>query len=155
MPSRLKKFVQSWVINTLAVLVAVSLVQGIRFPDHTLLARVFWAFTTSLLLGVLNAFIRPIIMFLALPVLIFTLGLFMFVINALLLYLVAIVLNPHFQVDGFWAAFWGALIISFVSMLLNGLTGTGGTRIEVRRGRRRHPRRRDSGGGDDGPVIDV
>lgn len=153
MPSKLKKFVQSWLINTLAVLVAVSLVQGIRFPDHTLLARVFWAFTTSLLLGILNAFIRPILMFLALPLLIFTLGLFMFVINALLLYLVSILLQPHFVVDGFWAAFWGALVISFVSLVLNGLTGTGGTRIQVRRERRR--RHRNSGGGDDGPVIDI
>ena len=108
-------------INTLAVLVAVYLVPGIHFKDHSILTP----FVVSLVLGILNAFIRPVIMLLALPLLIFTLGLFMLVINALLLYLVGFVLQAHFQVDGFWAAFWGALVISLVSLALNSLTGSG------------------------------
>ena len=59
-------------------------------------------------------------------------------------------LVKSFVVANFWAAFWGSLIISFVSLILNTLTGTGGSRIEFRRGKRR------SGRGDgDGPVIDV
>jgi putative membrane protein len=148
MPPKLKRFIQSWIINTLAVLVAVYIVPGIHFVEHSWVTP----FVVSLVLGVLNAFIRPIIMLLALPLLIFTLGLFMLVINALLLYFVGIVLQAHFQVDGFMAAFWGALIISLVSVALNSLTGIGGSRIEFRRGGRRPPGP-DAGG--NGPVIDV
>lgn len=143
-PPRLKKFIQSWIINTAAVLVAVSIVPGIHYD------RTVDLFVASLLLGILNAFFRPILLLLALPLLIFSLGLFVLVINALLLYFVGLLLQG-FQVDGFWAAFWGALIISIVSLVLNSLTGTGGSRIEFRRGRRRPPG--SNGGG--GPVIDV
>ena len=144
MPPRLKKFIQSWIINTAAVLVAVSIVPGIHY-DKTVDLLV-----ASLLLGILNAFFRPILLLLALPLLIFSLGLFVLVINALLLYFVGLLL-PGFQVGGFWAAFWGALIISIVSLVLNSLTRTGNSRIEFRRGRR--PPGSDGGGG--GPVIDV
>ena len=77
----------------------------------------------SLLLGILNAFVRPILMLLALPLLIFTLGLFTLVINALLLYFVGVLMGPYFQVDSFGFAFLGALIISIVSIALNVLTG--------------------------------
>jgi putative membrane protein len=89
-------------------------------------------------------------MLLALPLLIFTLGLFTLVINALLLYLVGILLEPHFKVDSFGAAFLGALIISVVSVALNILTGAGSTRVTF--SRRRPPPKSD---GDNGPVIDV
>jgi len=141
-----KKFLQSWAINTLAVLVAVYVVPGIRFKDDSL-----WTpFVTSLVLGILNAFIRPVLMFLALPLLIFTLGLFTLVINALLLYFVSFLLSRYFEVDSFGSAFLGALVISIVSMLLNLLTG--GTRARVRGERRRRPPDADDGGG---PVIDV
>src|SRR6266567_225151 len=126
----LKKFIQSWLINTLAVLVAVYLVKGIHYekPLDLLVA--------SLLLGILNAVLRPVLMFLTLPLLLFTLGLFTLVINALLLYFVGYVLRPHFYVDGFWSAFWGALIISFVGLILNSMTGTRESRFRVERGRR-------------------
>jgi putative membrane protein len=144
MSPKLKKFIQSWVINTLAVAIVVNVVPGIHSekPLDWLIA--------SLLLGILNAFLRPILLLLALPLLIFTLGLFILVINALLLYLVGIFLRPHFYVDTFWSAFWGALIISIVSVLLNSLTGSGESRIHVHHNRRPPP---SSGGG--GPVIDV
>src|SRR6266567_4431850 len=98
-----KKFIQSWLINTLAVLVAVYVVKGIHYEQPLDL------FVASLLLGILNAVLRPILLILALPLLLFTLGLFMLVINALLLYFVGFVLHPHFYVDSFGAAFWGAL----------------------------------------------
>jgi putative membrane protein len=139
---------QSWAINTLAVLVAVYVVPGIRFKDESL-----WTpFVTSLVLGILNAFIRPILMLWALPLLIFTLGLFRLVINALLLYFVGFLLRRFFEVDGFGAAFLGALVISIVSVLLNLLVGGGSSR--VRFVRRRSPP--DSGrGGGGGPVIDI
>jgi putative membrane protein len=146
-PSQFKQFLQSWIINTLAVLVAVYLVKGIHYqqPLDLLVA--------SLLLGILNSFLRPILMLLALPLLIFTLGLFMLVINAVLLYFVGFLLKPHFFVDGFGAAFKGALIISLVSLVLNFLTGTRRSRIQIRRGPQPPGPNRPGGGG--GPVIDV
>jgi putative membrane protein len=91
-------------------------------------------------------------MFLALPLVIFTLGLFMLVINALLLYFVGNLLAPQFRVDSFWDAFWGALIISVVSLILNMLTGAGRAKIKIER--HRSPPGRGQGGGD-GPVIDI
>ena len=138
-----KKFIQSWLINTLAVLVAVYLVPGMKYERWLDLV------IASLVLGILNSILRPVLMFLALPLVIVTLGFFMLVINALLLYFVGYLLQPHFYVETFWAAFWGALVISFISLVLNTLTGTGSSRIRVQR-RRRPP---DHHG--EGPVIDV
>jgi putative membrane protein len=143
---RLLRFLQSWVINTFAVLVAAIILQGhiaYKSPADLIVA--------SLLLGILNAFVRPILMLLALPLLIFTLGLFTLVINALLLSLVSFFLKPDFQVDGFRYAFLGALIISIVSIALNVMTG--GARVTVRR--RRSPPPKNSNDDDDKPVIDV
>lgn len=144
MSPKLRKFLQSWLINTLAVAVACAILRkGIHYDS------LFDLLIASLLLGILNSFVRPILLLVALPLLIFTLGLFVFVINALLLYFVGSILRG-FHVDSFWWAFGGAIIISLVSLILNGMTGTGNSRIEVRRG---PPPKSDSGG--DGPVIDV
>ena len=106
----------------------------------------------SFVLGLLNAFLRPILLLLALPLLIFTLGLFTLVINAVMLYFVGFLLQPHFYVDGFWPAFKGAVIISIVSLLMNWLTGTDRSRVIFRRGQPPSNPDRSSG---DGPVIDV
>jgi putative membrane protein len=145
MPPKLKKFLQNWLINTLAVLVAVYVVPGLQFKDNSL-----WTpFVTSLVLGILNAFIRPIMDFLALPLLIVTLGLFRLVINAALLCLVSLLLGHYFEVRNFWWALLGALVISVVSLILNTMTGTGNSRLVIRR------RRRPPGSDDNGPVIDV
>ena len=142
----MRDFLKRWAINTLAVLVAVYMVPGIHFKDNNLWTPCI----TSLVLGILNAFIRPVLMVLALPLLIFTLGLFTLVINALVLYFVSFLLGRYFAVDSFGAAFLGALVISIVSMLLNLLTG--GSRSHIRFQRRRRPP--DPGGGS-GQVIDV
>lgn len=124
-----KRFLQAWLINTLAVLVAVYIVPGISFKDQSL-----WTpFVVALVLGILNAFIRPVIMFLALPLLVLTLGLFTLVINAGLLYLVGLILGSYFEVDTFWAALLGALIISIISTVLNVLTGTNRAAVKVQR----------------------
>lgn len=139
----LKSFLQRWLICALAVLVAVYLVPGLHYekPADLLVA--------SLLLGILNAGLRPLLLLLALPLVLVTLGLFTLVINALLLYAVGLLLRPHFVVEGFGAAFWGALVISVVTVLLNWLTGTGHTRVVFRHHRRPPP---NDGSG---PVIDV
>ncbi|MFO1499106.1 MAG: phage holin family protein [Verrucomicrobiota bacterium] len=107
-------------------------------------------FLASLLLGVLNAVLRPVIIVLSLPLLIFTLGLFILIINAVLLYFVGSLLKP-FHVDNFSSAFWGALIISVVSMIANSLLGT--NEVKIRTTRQNRPPRSPPGG--DGPVIDV
>ena len=144
--TEVKKFILSWFINTLAVLVAVYLLKnGIHYE------RPLDLLVASLLLGILNAVLRPIILLLALPLVILTLGLFIFVVNALLLYFVGYLLRPHFYVDDFGSAFVGALIISLVSVILNSLTGTGSSR--VRFNRRGPPP--SSGGTGGGPVIDI
>jgi putative membrane protein len=139
---KLWRFLGTWAINTLAVLVAVEIVPGIRFNDN----HWFTPFVTSLVLGILNAFVRPILMFLALPLLIFTLGLFTLVINALLLY--AVGQMPFFHVNSFGSAFLGALVISIVSIFLNIMTG--GARVSIQR---RPPKKKNDD--DDKPVIDV
>ncbi len=142
----MKRFLQSWLINTLAVVIAVYVVPGIRCHQPLDL------FVASLVLGILNAVLRPVLMFLTLPLVLFTLGLFMLVINALLLYVVGYLLRPHFYVESFGAAFWGALIIFVVTLILNTLTGTGNSRVQVRHRRRPPDSDRDNG---NGPVIDV
>ncbi len=143
---KLLRFVQSWIINTVAVLVAtVILHKHITYDDK--LANLLVA---SLLLGILNAFVRPILMLIALPLLIFTLGLFTLVINAVLLYFVGYLMSPNFRVDSFRYAFLGALIISVISVALNLLTGN--ARVSVQR--RRPPEPPKTPGGN-GPVIDV
>jgi putative membrane protein len=142
-PRGLKSFLQSWLICTLAVLVAVYLVPGVTYGNWLdLLAA-------SLLLGILNAVLRPLLLLVALPLLILTLGLFMLVINALLLYFVGFLLKPHFYVEDFGSAFWGALVISIVSVILNTLTGTGRAQVKIHR--QKPPPRNDG----NGPVIDV
>lgn len=147
-PSRtgLVRFGQRWLITTIAVLVAANVVRGIHYDTLPGL------FVASLLLGILNAFVRPVMLVLSLPILIYTLGLFVIVINAFLLYLVGQIVRT-FHVDGFWSAFWGALVISVVSLLVNLLLGTRPAQVQIRgrRSRPRSPRSDDPGG----PIIDV
>ena len=139
----MKAFLQRWLINTASVLVATYVVHGITYQ------RPLDLFAASLILGILNAFLRPLLVFFSLPLVIFTLGLFMLVINGLLLYLVSWVMRPGFEVADFKSAFLGALVITIVALILNTLTGTGNSRIRVQRNP--PPNRRDGGG----PVIDV
>jgi putative membrane protein len=83
----------------------------------------------AILLGIVNAFVRPLLILLTLPFTIVTLGLFLLVVNAAMLALVAALL-PGMHVTGFWAAFWGALIVSIVSWIGSMLFGPKG-RIQV------------------------
>ena len=145
MRSELTEFMKRWIISTVAVLVAAKIIPGIHYDrwDDLLIA--------TLVLGILNSVLRPLLMLLSFPLLILTLGLFTLIINAGMLYLVHLLL-PGFHVNGFGSAFFGALIISFVSLFLNSLIGSGNAQVQVRRQRRRKPRKPDDG---QGPVIDV
>ena len=148
MSTPLKEFLQRWAINTVAVLLASYVVSsGIHYEKwHHLLVA-------SLCLGLLNTFARPFLVALSLPLVLLSLGLFMLFINALLLYVVGWLLKPAFRVDTFGAAFWGALVITIVSVVHNVVTGVGGSKIKFTRGPNPPKNRRDDG--DDGPVIDV
>jgi putative membrane protein len=106
------KLIIKWLINSLAVFAAGYLVHGIHISD-------FWSgVIAAALLGIVNAFIRPVLIILTLPLSVLTLGLFTLVINALMLKLVSWAV-AGFAVEGFWAAFWGAIVISLVSWFIS------------------------------------
>jgi len=120
----MKQFVFRWAITTIAVMVASSVVHGIRYDTVAALIG------ASLLLGIFNAFIRPFLLILSAPLILLTLGFFILVLNGLMLLVVPSVVIG-FHVDGFWSAFWGAIVISIVSWLLSAFfRGTDG-RVHV------------------------
>ena len=144
MPPRFKIFLATWFINTLGVLVAAHLVRGIHYESWGALL------IASLMLGILNALLRPVLLVLSLPLVLLTLGFFLLIINALLLYFVGWLVEG-FRVATFASAYWGALIVSLVSLVLNPLLGVKKIEIATRRDSSTPPRPRDA----DGPVIDV
>ncbi|MBU2227285.1 MAG: phage holin family protein [Proteobacteria bacterium] len=105
-----------WLVLTAAVLAASWLLDGIRVDG------LFPALLAAATLGILNAFFRPLLILITLPINILTLGLFTFLINALLLKIVSAVISG-FAVRGFWTAVAGALIIGVTSWLLNAFVG--------------------------------
>lgn len=115
------RFITRLLINAAALWAAIRLVPGISFEgDWPLL------FAVALVFGVLNAVIRPILFILTLPFFIVTLGLFTFVLNAFMLWLTSAMsdlFGLRFYVDGFGAAFLGALIVTVVSFALSVLVG--------------------------------
>ena len=120
----MRHFVFRWAITTVAVMVASSIIDGIRYDSVASLIG------AALLLGILNAFLRPILLILSAPLILLTLGLFIFVVNGLMLFVVpGIVIGFH--VDGFWSAFWGAIIISIVSWMLSAFFRGSDGRVHV------------------------
>jgi putative membrane protein len=142
----MRVFILRWINTTIGVVVATWLMPHALHYDRPL-----YLILAALILGILNAFLRPIMLFFTMPLVFLTLGLFTFVINAVLLYFVGWVLSPGFQVHSFWSAFWGALIITIISGSLNLLTGTSRTQVRVQR--HQPPPQNPPGGG--GPIIDV
>lgn len=115
-------------IVALGLWLATYLLPGLHFdgPGYLLAA--------ALLLGLVNAIVRPIAVVLTLPLTLVTLGLFLLVINAAMLGLVALLL-AGFSISGFWTAVGGALIVSLTGWVASGLIGNNG-KVEVIRGRR-------------------
>lgn len=101
-------------LNALAVMAVTYLVPGVSIQSFP------YAFVAALILALVNALIRPLLLLLSLPVNILTLGLFTLIVNALMFWLAASI-SPGFRVDGFAAAFWGALVFWIVSWLTNWL----------------------------------
>ena len=139
-----------WLTLTAAIIAAAYLLDGIRIGSF------FSAFFAAALLGILNAILRPIALVLTLPINVLTLGLFTFVINALMLKMASGVI-PGFDVHGFWTAIFGALLISIISWLLNSFISDKGsvTYINVRHGRDKDNKRLDDWRDDNDDTIDL
>lgn len=140
-------FLQRWAVTTVGVLVAAHVVRGLSYDSLGGLL------VASLLLGALNAFLRPLLLLLSLPLIVASVGLWVLVVNAALLYFVGAVVKS-FHVGGFWSAFWGGLVISLVTLVGYAVLGVSRFKATlVRSGTSPSPRRRPPPG--DGPVIDV
>jgi len=111
------KLLLRWAFTAIAIFAAVKLLPGLYFRGP------WWQLgMVALLFGLLNALVRPLLKLLTCPLIILTLGLFILVINAVMLWLTAEaaeIFGIDFRVAGFWPAFWGALIISVISAALN------------------------------------
>jgi putative membrane protein len=107
------------IVNGACILLAASIVPGLAVRSVTS------ALVAGLVLGLINAVVRPVLVFLTFPLTLLTLGLFLLVLNAFCLWLTS-VLVPGLQVDGFWAAFLGALLVSLVSWILTAFVSDSG-----------------------------
>ena len=119
-----------WIINSLAILIVTYIVKGIEVASPVTVIVV------AFVLGIINAFLRPLIILVTLPITIFTFGLFTFFINGSLFYLVSKIVKG-FVITGFWPAFFGSILFSIISLLLSLLVNENG-RIELM------PKRRDN-----------
>ena len=110
-------FFVRWLVNAAALWVATRIVPGVTYAGG-------WVpfLGVALIFGIVNAFIRPVAKVLTFPLIILTLGIFALVVNGLMLWLTSAMsgaLDLGFHVRGFWAAFFGALVVSVVSTLLS------------------------------------
>ena len=110
-----------WIIASFSLVIAAWLVPGIRVEGNA------WAVyaVMAVILGLINAVIRPVLKLISFPLIIFSLGLFLLVINGITLWLASAIavhwFHVGFYVHGFWSAFLGALIVSIVSVILSAL----------------------------------
>lgn len=105
-------FLTRWVINSLSIFIVAHIVRGIQVSSTpTLLA-------SALVLGIINAFLRPLVILITLPINILTLGILTLFINGAFFYLVSKIVKG-FVITGFWPAFWGYILFSIISFLLN------------------------------------
>ncbi|HEX2500828.1 MAG TPA: phage holin family protein [Methylomirabilota bacterium] len=111
-------------VNAVAIWLATQIVPGIQTGSVTTVV------VAALVLGLVNAIVRPVLLVLTLPLTLVTLGLFLFVLNALCLWLTSVVV-PGFEVRGFWPAFWGALIVSALSWVVNGFVSDRGKVVVI------------------------
>ena len=108
------RFLLVWLINAIALMAVAYLMPSVQVSTFGT------ALVAALVLGLINAFVRPVLVLLTLPVTIVTLGLFIFVLNGLLFWMVGSWLQG-FAVSGFWAGVFGAILFSLISWLLSTL----------------------------------
>lgn len=119
-------FLLRWSMNLLALMTAAVFITGVRIQSIEM------GIIAAGILSIVNAVIRPVVLILTLPINLLTLGLFTLVINAAMLQLVSMVV-PGLQIDSFKAAFFGALIISITSWLLNIFVAGDGKVVFIKR----------------------
>ena len=108
-----------FIVRLLIHMVAIFIISYL-FPSLIRVDSVGIALLAALILGLANAILRPILIFLTLPITIITLGLFLFVVNGIMLWLVSAIVKG-FYVNGFWGAVFGSILISLVSWVLSRL----------------------------------
>jgi putative membrane protein len=111
------KFILRWVINAIALFLAVYLVPGVNLQGGWV--SVLWL---ALIFGLINAFLRPLLKLLTCPLIVLTLGLFTLLINTFLFWLTSQVgqaFGIGFTIDGFWPAFLGGLVVTVVSVIMS------------------------------------
>lgn len=115
-------FVIRTLITAVALWIATLIVPGIDIRSQGTLAGILTLLVVAVIFGLVNAFIKPIIKVVGCPLYVLTLGLFALVVNALLLMLtswLAGLLHARFHVDGFWSAFWGAIVVSVATFVIS------------------------------------
>ena len=120
-------FLLRLVANMAALAVATWIFSGISLSGSDTTSKVLTLLVVALIFGVVNAILKPIFQIVTIPLVLLTLGLFLIVINALMLLLtsgLAGLLNVGWQVDGFWTAVGGSIVVSIVSFIVNGILGT-------------------------------
>ncbi len=115
----MRGFVIRWLLSAVALAVTAWIIKGIEIHG------IFSLLIATLVLGILNAIIRPILILLTLPINILTLGLFTFVVNAIMLLITASVVEG-FEIHGFWSAFVGAIFLSIISTILTYIVSDSG-----------------------------
>ena len=119
----MRGLVVRWAVSALALYLTSEIVSGIEVRSLGALLM------AAVMIGIINAFVRPIVLLLTLPLSVLTLGLFALVVNATMLWL-ASTLVPGFEVHGFWAALFGWLLLSLLTFTINVLIGEHG-RVEI------------------------
>jgi putative membrane protein len=119
-------FLARVLVNALAIYLAAAIVPGVEITG------VLAALVAGLVFGLVNAFVRPVLLVLTLPLTLLTLGLFLFVLNAFCFWLTSAVVKG-FDVHGFWAALFGALLVSVVSWILTAFLSDRGQVVVITR----------------------
>jgi putative membrane protein len=122
-------------VSFVALAVTTAIVHGIDVDSGSAVMDFFSLMTAALVLGLLNAFVRPVLLLLTLPITFVTLGLFVLVLNGLLLWLTSAVVEG-FHITSFWAALVGTILLALISGLLNALVRDRWERRAPRRKRR-------------------
>lgn len=118
-------------VNALSIAVIARILPGITVADNNILTFII----IGLVFGILNALVKPIVAFLTCPLVILTLGLFILVLNGLMLLLTSAIMGSTFQVEGLGTAILGGIIVSIINMVMEGMTGQSKTRVEVKTNR--------------------
>jgi len=120
----MRHFVFRWLVTTVGVMVAAAFIPGIRYDSTASLVG------AALLLGLLNAFVRPVLLILGAPLILLTLGIFILIVNGLMLYWVPSIVRG-FHVDSYGSAFWGAIVVGLISWVLSAFFRGSDGRVHV------------------------